>query len=221
MAKHTKVHISDNNFYPYIVLFSVYVVGMVYAVIHSIKLTQIGPITIDAGMIIYATTYALTDIVTEIYGKRYAKKMVWGSIIGLITAYVFTQLSFALPASSEWQHEHEFNTVFDMGLRVFIAGLITLMVSQLLDIFVYSRIKAYTGEKMLWLRNNCSTIAGGIVNALIFYTIAFYGVFPIGEMILFAMAISIIVALCDTPLVYLAVYIMHKIHPEMHGDVEN
>ena len=84
------------------------------------------------------------------------------------------------------------------------------MVSQHLDVWIFHKLKQITNGKHLWLRNNLSTLTSQFIDTTIFITISFYGVFPILPAIFGQYLIKVIIALLDTPIVYLAVLTIRK-----------
>ncbi len=185
---------------------------LVMAGIVASKLVKIGPFEFDAGLLVYAVTFIITDIVTETMGKKYAIRLAKAGLIAILAAYVMTQFALLLPHADSWDIEKEYEIILQMGGRTFLAFLISYTISQAVDLTVFSWIKNKTGNRHLWLRNNISTFFGGGLDAIVFSTIAFYGIYPLGSIILAAFTIRIMVALLDTPIVYLAVWMLGKKH---------
>lgn len=214
---HTHRHdqISDRSLMGFITLFGAYVAAVALCGFHGTKLLGLGPLTFDAGLITYAFPFLVTDICSEVYGTRYSQKIVFGGLIGVITAIITTKISLVLPASSDWHLANEYDAIFNAGGRIAFAVICTFVVSQLVDIYVFSWLRKKTDGKYLWLRNNVSTMVGGLLDAVIFTTIAFYGVYPVLPIIFSAYTARIIITAIDTPLVYLGVWILRKKYPEL------
>ncbi len=207
--------ITDRSILGFAALFGIYCGAVALGGPHGAKLVGIGPLVFDAGLVTYSLSFMMTDICSEVYGKFYSRKMVLGGFFALIAALITTQIAMSVPAAAEWELANEYVSVFGAGSRLVIAAMVTFIVSQFVDIQVFTWIRRKTGGKYLWLRNNLSTLAGGAMDAIIFSTIAFYGVYPVLPIILSAYTIRIFISLIDTPLVYLGVWILRKKYPEL------
>lgn len=201
----------------FIVFASLHAGALITAGIHGAKLTNLGGLVFDAGLITFSITFIITDIVSELFGKKYSKKIIFGSLCALLCAYFVTQFILMLPADSQWELESEFSAILGTGSRIFIAALVTYVFSQLVDIWIFSYIRQKTGAKYLWLRNNLSTLGGGLVDAVVFSTIAFYGVYDVLPIIISAYTMRIIISILDTPLIYLIIYILRKKYPDLRS----
>jgi len=130
--------------------------------------------------------------------------------IGFFASVIFVIMTqFILKyAPNDWDFAQDsFRTIFTLSPRIVAASMITYLISQNLDIVLFEKIKEKTGEKMLWLRNNGSTFVSQFVDSTIFTFLAFYGVpgfEAIWSIILFTWFIKIIVAVMDTPFMYLS-----------------
>lgn len=135
---------------------------------------------------------------------------------GLITqilAILFIYIAIKLPPAPFYENQAAFETIFSAGFRVTLASLLSFFISQNLDVTVFQRLKKRHGEKKLWIRNNASTMTSQLVDTTIFVTIAFYGTMPLGALIALILTqytFKFIVAILDTPFVYLLVKIGRK-----------
>lgn len=200
----------DKRLFIYSMLLAFYASALTIAGPHGAKLAQLGPFTFDAGLLTYSICFMVTDIVSEVYGKKFSKQIIMASFFGLLIAFAATKIALILPGSSVWTNQQEYSYVFGTGNRIFLAVLFAYVMSQLTDIYVFSWIKKKTKGRHLWLRNNLSTMAGGLLDAILFSTIAFYGVYPVFPIIASAYIIRLAVSVIDTPLVYLAVYLLSE-----------
>ena len=153
----------------------------------------------------YASIFLATDALTEHYGKKIGYKSVLIGFAALSLFVILSQLSLLIvPVSFSEELNTGMKTVFGTSLRVFIASVIAYIISQNFDVWFYHFLQNKTKSKYLWLRNNVSTITSQILDSSIFFSIAFIGVIPnwIEVAIIGAIA-KIIVALLDTPFIYL------------------
>ncbi len=165
------------------------------------------------GNVLFASTFLVSDILSEVYGKREANKSVF---IGCVTSVLFIILSqFWLqyvPAEGDYVMP-AMQTIFSNTPRVMFAGLIGYAISQFFDVWIYQKwwqlTEKISGNKkaLLWVRNNGSTLISQLINTLVFTFGAFYGVFDMPTLIsicLTTYVIYTIASLADTPFVYIA-----------------
>ncbi|MFP4266501.1 MAG: queuosine precursor transporter [Spirochaetaceae bacterium] len=182
--------------------------AVIIANIQVTKTVELFGITATLGNIVYASSFLVTDILSENYGKKDARRAVG---IGFFSLILFTLLMnlalFFEPAPGDFAHE-SMNTIFGFLPRIVAASLAAYGVSQLHDVFAYHRWKQkFPGKRFIWLRNNMSTMVSQLIDSLIFTSIAFWGVFPqavLLEIFITTYLLKWIVALLDTPFVYLA-----------------
>jgi uncharacterized integral membrane protein (TIGR00697 family) len=207
--------INDKNLFGFAMLFAAFVGAASIAGLHGAKLIQIGSLVFDAGLLTFSITFLCTDIVSEVYGKAYSKKLIFGGLVAILVGMLFTKVALAIPGAPEWELASEYNAIFGAGSRVSLALIATYVTSQFIDITVFAWIRRITKGKHLWLRNNLSTMVGGLVDAIVFTTVAFAGVYELLPIIGSAYAMRLIISVVDTPLVYLGVHFLHKIYPEL------
>lgn len=171
------------------------------------------------GNILFASTFLVTDILSELYGKKRAQRAVY---LGIATSVIFILISqswllyqpngndFAMPAMK---------TIFSNTPRVMFVGIAVYVIVQLLDVWLYHKWWNFTKEKFgdsrrfLWIRNNGSTLISQLLNTILFTWGSFYGVYGTGSLISIALssyAIYFITSIADTPFVYLARYLYEK-----------
>ena len=156
------------------------------------------------GNVLYASIFLATDILCEHWGQKEATRAVR---VGFFVSLFFLAMSqFILkfiPADYDIA-QGALETLFTLTPRIVLGSMAAYLVSQHLDVWLFHKIKEKTGDKMLWLRNNGSTFVSQLVDSVIFTVIAFAGVYPLLELIVFTYIIKIIVAVLDTPFIYLA-----------------
>lgn len=184
----------------------------VMANIFASKIVQFGFFTVPAGVITFSMIFFITDLISEKWGKKEAKKAVWaGFFSGLVLAISIYIVVHWQPAVFAVEFSEMFAKVLSLTPRIALAGFIAYLISQHHDIWAFHFWKKKTDGKHLWLRNNASTIVSQFIDSVIFISIAFYGVFPIIPLILGQWVVKVIIALIDTPFMYGAIWIMDKI----------
>lgn len=172
------------------------------------------------GNVLFASTFLMTDILSENEGKKAATKAVSFGIFASVCMVVISQSWFLYtPAESDWVTP-ALKTVFSVTPRLLFASLLGYIVSQKLDVFLYHKIWAFTEKKtsdkmrFLWLRNNGATLTAQIVNTLIFNIIAFYGMYDtktLISIIISSYLIYVVTSLLDTPFLYLSRKLTKKV----------
>ena len=160
------------------------------------------------GNIVYATGFLATDILTELYGKKESAKAVTIGFFSLLSMTILMQVALLFaPASSDIAHG-ALSTIFSLMPRIALGSLIAYVVSNFHDIWAFDYWKRKRpGVKMLWLRNNLSTIVSQLIDTLIFTLIAFWCVYPtevLIDIVISTYLLKWVVAMLDTPFMYLA-----------------
>ena len=176
------------------------------------KMIDIFGFTTSLGNVIFASTFLVTDILSEKYSAKDARKAVYLSIYASITFIIITQLTLAFIPSSEDVVQDAMKTLFSINLRTSIASMTMFFIANMFDIYLYNKIKEKIPNK-LWLRNNVATITCNCLENYFFNTFAFIGIFSMPIIISIATTttvIEIIIAICDTPFLYLSRKISKK-----------
>lgn len=164
------------------------------------------------GTVMFASTFLATDILSECYSVADAKKAVRMGLFSDIILIISTQIALAyIPSEFDYAHD-AMQTLFSLNLQISIASAVMYFVANMADIYIFNKIKVKTNGRMLWLRNNVSTILCNCLENFGFIGIAFAGVYDFRTIITIAVSTSVIeaiVGVCDTPFLYLAKRIRH------------
>jgi len=170
---------------------------------------------LSVGVLPYPITFLITDIVSEIFGKRKANQLVVMGILASIFSIGLLLLGDVLPASSTSPIDDKtFNLVFSASPLAVLASMSAYLIAQFLDIRIYHFWKQLTKGKYLWLRNNFSTFSSQIIDSTT--VIALLCIFDILAwdlflgLVLSSITFKILVAVIDTPLLYLLVGLIRK-----------
>ena len=194
----------------------IYSGSLVLAAILASKIVVVGPLVVPAGVLAYSLTFLITDVISEIWGKELAQKVVIGGFVTLVFVFVITSISILWPPASFWPHQQAYETILGSSARIMIASLTAYLFSQHHDVWAFHFLRRVTGERFLWLRNNASTIVSQLLDSVIFITIAFYGVMPLMPLILGQWVVKVGIAVLDTPLVYLLVHLVRRRLPPVN-----
>lgn len=133
----------------------------------------LGKFSLPAGFITYPFTFLLSDLVTELFGKKLAKQMIYLAFLMSGLSYSLIQIAIWLPGATESQHEM-FSSCLGLSGWIFFSSLSAYIVSQLADIQLYAWIKRLTPDRLLWLRNNGSTLIAQLLDTFIVNTLHLY-----------------------------------------------
>ncbi|AEJ61244.1 protein of unknown function DUF165 [Spirochaeta thermophila DSM 6578] len=187
-------------------------VSVIIANIQVVKTITLFGLTATLGNIVYASTFLVTDILSEIYGTREARKAVVMGFVSLLGMIVLTQFAlWFVPGPDDFSQEH-LEAIFSLMPRIVLASLVAYLVSQFHDVWAFHFWKERF-PSWLWFRNNASTMVSQLLDSAIFSFLAFAGVYPLGVVVEIAVTTYLfkwIVAALDTPFLYLAVWLKRR-----------
>jgi uncharacterized integral membrane protein (TIGR00697 family) len=194
--------------------FAIFYGGMVcIAGVLGNKQVALGPLAVEAGIFAFLLLVITSSAVAELHGRTVANRLVVIGFVPLIASLLLTLLVLAVPASEEMPKERlgAFEMMMLATPRIWIAGIIAYGISQFLNVTIFSRLRR-EGGGLLWLRAGIASVLSQIVDTLLFITIAFYGVFPIGNLLAGQMLAKVVLsAVLVPPLVYLFVALGRKL----------
>jgi len=195
-----------------------FIAGLGSNIVVASKIVAIWGLTLPASVFVWAFTFPCSDIVTEVYGRKFANKMVFGGFIAFIFAILVIQSSVHMPEAPFWPNQDAYETVLSASLRISIAAIISYVVTQFLDVYVFSILRHKLRGKHLWIRNNLSTLISQTTTNTLFLSLAFLGTFPMDkwfELFTNNLMVRYGLAFSDTALVYFGVFILYKIYPDL------
>jgi uncharacterized integral membrane protein (TIGR00697 family) len=169
------------------------------------KQIALGPLAVEAGIFAFLLLVVTSSAVAELHGRAIANRLVLIGFVPLIVSLLLSLFVLSLPASPEMDPQRlgAFDTIMGGTPRIWLGGILAYGVSTFLNVTIFSRLKAREGSGLLWLRAGVASVLSQIVDTLIFVTVAFYGVFPIGELLLGQMLAKVVLsAVLVPPLVY-------------------
>lgn len=182
-------------------------IATVLANIITAKNADIFGMSTAIGTVMFASTFLATDILTEFHSAKDARTAVYVGLFADVVLIVSTQIAL-LYAPSEFDYAHNaMQTLFSLNLRISVASMVMYLVANLGDIYLFNKLKVKAKGKRLWLRNNVATILCNCAENFGFIFLAFVGIYDGQTILTIALSTSIIeaiVAVCDTPFLYLA-----------------
>ena len=168
------------------------------------KQVALGPLAVEAGIFAFLMLVATSSAVAELHGRETANRLVLFGFVPLLMSLFLSLVVLALPASKDMQPERlaAFDTIMGSTPRIWIGGIIAYGTSTLLNVAIFSRLKR-DGGRMLFVRSAIASMASQVADTLIFITIAFYGMFPIGELLVGQMLAKVVLSAVLVPLLIL------------------
>lgn len=169
------------------------------------------------GNVLFASNFLATDILSEKYGVEHSKKATKMAVMAVFMFVGATQMALLFTPNSFDIANPAMQTLFTLSLRTSLVSITLFFLSNMADIYLFEFIKKKVPGK-LWLRNNVATIAANCTENFLFYGIAFYGIMDWKTIFmcgLTATIIEFIIAICDTPFLYLATWKERKEKKEL------
>lgn len=185
------------------------------------KVCRVGPITFGAGVLFFPISYVFGDILTEVYGYARSRKVVWAGFAAMGFASFMSWFVLGLPPAPEWPHQGALEIVFGTTPRIVLASLVAYFGGEFANSFVLAKMKILTQGRWLWTRTIGSTIAGELVDSVIFYPLAFLGIWETGLVIQVLISNYLIKVLWEvvmTPITYRVVGFLKKMEGEDYYD---
>jgi queuosine precursor transporter len=152
-------------------------------IIGAAKLAQIGGYTFGAGILFFPISYVIGDVLTEVYGYARARRCVWVGFGALIFMAFMSYVVVAMPPAEGWPNQPAYEAVFGSTWRIVLASVIAFWAGEFVNSIVLAKMKIWTRGEQLWTRTIGSTIFGQGVDSLLFYPIAFLGIWETSQVI--------------------------------------
>lgn len=159
------------------------------------------------GSVMFASTFLATDILSECYSEQEAKKAVYIGLFSSALLVISTQIALAYVPSEIDYANGAMQTLFAMNLRISLSSMVMYFVANMADIYLFNKIKRQMHGRQLWIRNNVSTILCNCLENFGFISLAFWGLYDLQTILVIAFSTSVIeliVAVLDTPFLYIA-----------------
>jgi hypothetical protein len=155
-----------------------FVTTLLVSNIVSVKIVSVGWLTFDAGTVLFPLAYIVGDIITEVYGYRRTRRLIYSSVAALMLMTLTFWVVQLLPADSSWTGQAAFESTLGVVWRLAIGSVVALFVGEIMNAYVMGRMKVASRGRGLWRRMVSSSLAGNALDTAIFSTIAFAGTMP-------------------------------------------
>ncbi|HYR43893.1 MAG TPA: queuosine precursor transporter [Terriglobia bacterium] len=190
-------------------------------VIGAAKVCTVWGFTFGAGVLFFPISYIFNDVLTEVYGYARARKVVWAGFGAIIFASFMSWVVVTLPPATGWNDQRAYETVFGQTPRIVFASLTAFFAGEFANSYVLAKMKILTSGRHLWSRTIGSTIVGEGVDSLVFYPLAFLGVWERKLVITVMISNYIIKVLWEavvTPVTYQVVGFLKRAEQEDYYD---
>ncbi len=141
----------------------------------TVDVPGIGAWPFGAGILFFPIAYVIGDVLTEVYGYARARRCIWAGFAALLFMAFMAHVVVALPPAASWTGQAAYEQVFGQVPRIVLASILAFWVGEFANSYVLARMKVWTQGRHLWSRTIGSTVVGQGIDSLIFYPLAFYG----------------------------------------------
>jgi len=195
----------------FVVIVAIFVTCLITANTVGVKVASLGPFILPAAVALFPLSYIFGDILTEVYGYRWARKVIWLAFFCNLIFVIFVWVGQVLPPAPYWEWQEAYESILGYTPRLLIASFCGYFVGEFTNSFVLAKMKILTRGRWLWSRTIGSTIVGQGLDTLIFATGAYFGTpFFVPIMILHHWLAKIGIEALATPFTYAVVNFLKK-----------
>lgn len=175
------------------------------------------------AILFFPLSYLFGDILTEVYGYARSRRVIWAGFGALIFAAFMSWTVVKIPPAPDWPHQQSYEIVFGSTPRIVFASFVAFWAGEFMNSLVLAKMKVFTKGRYLWMRTIGSTIAGEIVDSMLFYPLAFLGAqgwttADVIQVMLFNYTAKVLVEAFATPFTYRIVNFLKRVEKEDYYD---
>lgn len=201
------------SFKYYDIVVALFVATLLISNLSATKLFSVGPLILDGGAILFPLAYILGDVLTEVYGYKSARRVIWlGFGVMLLAVTCFTIVRF-LPVAPGYVDQAAFESVLGFLPRIVLASLAAYLTGGFLNSYVLAKLKLKTKGKKLWLRLIGSTVVGELFDTVVFCLVAFGGILGASDMLIYiavGWGFKVLVEIIFLPVTYRVIAFLKK-----------
>ena len=167
----------------FLALVALFITCLITANIIAVKLIEVRGMILPAAIIIFPVSYIIGDVLTEVYGYRQARRVIWLGFLCNLLAVIAIAAAQALPVAGFWDAQPAFDRILGATPRILAASFLAYLVGEFANAFVLAKLKIATSGRHLWLRTIGSTLVGQLLDSGIFIVLAFAGIIPLAGLI--------------------------------------
>ncbi len=197
----------------FLVVAGVFIACLIAANVISVKLIALGNWYVPSGVIVFPLSYIVGDVMTEVYGYRSARRVIWLGFLANLIVVIAIWVAGVWPPAPFWQDQAAWNTILGFTPRLLFASFVAYLVGEFANSMVLARMKVATEGRWLWTRTIGSTIVGEGLDSLVFITTAFAGTpgFDLAPAIVTQWLVKVSYEVIATPLTYLVVTYLKRV----------
>jgi queuosine precursor transporter len=193
----------------FVVVTALFITALLTANVIAAKLVEVAGFVVPAGIVVFPLSYICGDVLTEVYGYRLARRVIWLGFLCNVLMVTTIWIGGLLPPATFWDGQAAYERLLGFTPRLLVASLAAYLVGEFANSYVLARLKVATGGRWLWTRTIGSTLVGQGLDSLVFIVVAFLGVMPSAEVLLGAILTQWLLKSAyealATPLTYAAV----------------
>ena len=194
-----------------VMITAIFVTVLITANIVGVKVVSFGNFILPAAVVLFPLSYIFGDILTEVYGYRWARKVIWLGFFCNLIFVLFAWVGQILPPAPLWEGQEAYESILGYTPRLLVASFSGYLAGEFVNSFILAKMKILTRGRWLWSRTIGSTIVGQGLDTLIFITAAYFGApFFVPVMILYHWLAKIIIETIATPFTYVVVNFLKK-----------
>ncbi len=167
----------------FVALVALFVTCLIAANVTAVKLVSLFGLVLPAAIVIFPVSYILGDVLTEVWGYRQARRVIWLGFGCNLIVVAAIWIGLLLPAASFWDGQAAYERILGMTPRILLASFLAYLVGEFANAFVLAKMKIATRGRWLWTRTIGSTLVGQGLDSLVFITLAFAGTIPLGGLL--------------------------------------
>ncbi|MBI2850983.1 MAG: queuosine precursor transporter [Chloroflexi bacterium] len=195
----------------FVIVTALFVACLITANVIAVKVVSFGFVFLPAAIFVFPLSYIFGDVLTEVYGYRWSRRVIWLGFLANLIFVVFAWLGQILPAAPFWDGQAAYERILGYTPRLLAASFCGYLAGEFVNSFVLAKMKIATRGRWLWSRTITSTIAGQGLDTAIFITLAFAGT-PVFTplLILYHWLAKVLIEAAATPVTYVVVNYLKK-----------
>jgi uncharacterized integral membrane protein (TIGR00697 family) len=197
----------------FVLIVALFITCLLTANITAVKLVQVFGLIVPAWIVIFPLSYIIGDVLTEVYGYRQARRVIWLGFMCNLIAVMAIWLGQILPAASFWDGQAAYERILGYTPRLLVASVLAYLVGEFANSMVLAKMKLATHGRWLWMRTTGSTLVGQGLDSLVFVVLAFAGTIPVAGLtsaILTQWLVKTAYEAAVTPLTYVVVAFLKR-----------
>lgn len=192
----------------FLIVTVLFVAALIASNIIAVKLIVVSGRVLPAAIIVFPLSYIIGDVLTEVYGYRQARRVIWLGFLANLFVVVAIWLGGLLPAASFWDGQEAYERILGLVPRIMAASFLAYLLGEFANAYILAKIKIAMQGRLLWVRTIASTIVGQGIDSGVFITLAFAGTIPASvliELIITQWLVKTAYEAAATPLTYVTV----------------